>query len=96
MHIAILSQKPESYSTRRLVEAGEVRGHKVSLVNYMQCTMVIASHRPKIAYMGEPLTDVEAIVPRIAAPQTLYGRGTAVRDDGCVLGQWLAGDRALA
>jgi ribosomal protein S6--L-glutamate ligase len=73
MHIAILSQKPESYSTRRLVEAGEVRGHRMRAINYMQCTMVIASHRPKIAYMGEPLMDVDAIVPRIAAPQTLYG-----------------------
>src|SRR5262249_38023975 len=51
----------------------EVRGHRVSLINYMQCTMVIASHRPQIAYMGQPLTDVEAIIPRIAAPQTLYG-----------------------
>jgi ribosomal protein S6--L-glutamate ligase len=73
VHIAILSQKPETYSTRRLVEAGEVRGHRMSIINYMQCTMVIASHRPKIAYMGEPLTDVDAIIPRVAAPHTLYG-----------------------
>ncbi|ACY18456.1 30S ribosomal protein S6--L-glutamate ligase [Haliangium ochraceum] len=73
MHIAILSQKPESYSVGRLVEAGEARGHRVSVINYMQCTMVIAAHHPKIYYQGEILDDVEAIIPRIAAPHTFYG-----------------------
>lgn len=73
MHIAILSQKPESYSSQRLVEAGEARGHRMSVINYMQCTMVIAAHRPKIYYQGEILADVDAIIPRIAAPHTFYG-----------------------
>lgn len=73
MHLAILSQKPDSYSVRRLIEVGEERGHRVSVINYTQCTMVIAAHHPKIYYQGTALTDVDAILPRISAQYTFYG-----------------------
>jgi ribosomal protein S6--L-glutamate ligase len=73
MHIAILSQKPELYSTRRLVAAGEERGHRMSVVNYMQCYMSIASRRPQVLLEGNPLDDVDAIIPRISATTTFYG-----------------------
>ncbi|WP_428262204.1 30S ribosomal protein S6--L-glutamate ligase [Haliangium sp.] len=73
MHIAILSQKPESYSCTRLIAAGEARGHRVSVINYMQCTMVIAAHRPKLYYQDTVVSDVDAIIPRIAAAHTFYG-----------------------
>jgi ribosomal protein S6--L-glutamate ligase len=73
MHIAILSQKPDSYSCRRLVEAIEKAGHRASMIDYMRCVLSIAAHRPKVRYQGETLEDIDAIIPRIAAEETFYG-----------------------
>jgi len=36
MNIAILSRDPKLYSTRRLKEAGEKRGHKVEIIDHMK------------------------------------------------------------
>ncbi len=49
MKIAILSQDASLYSTRRLREAGEKRGHEMLVVNYLRCYMNITSHRPSAA-----------------------------------------------
>lgn len=73
MKIVILSQKPELYSTTRLVAAAEERGHEARVVDYMRCYMSIAAHRPKVFYQGEDLQGIDAIIPRIAAAQTFYG-----------------------
>lgn len=73
MRIAILSQNSESYSTKRLIEAAEQRGHDASVVDYMRCYMTIATHRPRVIYQGESMEGVEAIIPRIAASYTFYG-----------------------
>ena len=55
MKIAILSQKASLYSTRRLMEAGQQRGHEVHVVNYLRCYMNITSHKPMVIYQGKPL-----------------------------------------
>ncbi|WP_017328222.1 30S ribosomal protein S6--L-glutamate ligase [Synechococcus sp. PCC 7336] len=73
MKIAILSQKESLYSTRRLKEASEERGHTVKVIDYLRCYMNITAHNPKIIYQGEPLEDFDAIIPRIGASQTFYG-----------------------
>lgn len=73
MKIAILSRNPKLYSTRRLVEAGQQRGHKMRVINPLHCYMNITSNRPKIHYLGEPLEDFDAIIPRIGASITFYG-----------------------
>lgn len=73
LRIAILSRKASLYSTRRLKEAGEKRGHKVHVVDYLRCYMNITSHRPTIYYSGRELTDYDAVIPRIGAPHTFYG-----------------------
>ncbi|MCA9710029.1 MAG: 30S ribosomal protein S6--L-glutamate ligase [Myxococcales bacterium] len=73
MKIAILSQNSESYSTNRLLEAAQKRGHDAQIVDYMRCYMTIASHRPRIIYQGESMEEVDAIIPRIAAQYTFYG-----------------------
>ena len=36
MNVAILSRDPRLYSTRRLKEAGEKRGHKVEIIDHMK------------------------------------------------------------
>lgn len=73
MKIAILSRNMSLYSTKRLVEAGTARGHKMTVINTLHCYMNIASQHPGIHYKGERLEDVDAVIPRIGASVTFYG-----------------------
>ncbi|NET45146.1 30S ribosomal protein S6--L-glutamate ligase [Okeania sp. SIO2B3] len=73
MKIAVLSTDPTLYSTRKLVEAGEKRGHEVQVIDYLRCYMNITSMKPQVIYIGEPLEGFDAIIPRIGASQTFYG-----------------------
>ncbi len=73
MRIAILSRNRKLYSTRRLIEAAEERGHKVKVIDILRCYMNIASHNPMVYYRGEPLKDFDAVIPRIGASVTFYG-----------------------
>ncbi|WP_069790470.1 30S ribosomal protein S6--L-glutamate ligase [Cyanobacterium sp. IPPAS B-1200] len=73
MKIAILSQDSNLYSTRRLREAAEKRGHQVRVVNFLRCYMNITSHNPSVVYGGKTLENFDAIIPRIGASKTFYG-----------------------
>ena len=73
MKIAILSRNSALYSTKRLREAAEERGHQVRIIDYLRCVIDITSHRPAIHYGGEKLTGIDAIIPRIGATHTFYG-----------------------
>ncbi|MDT8367797.1 MAG: 30S ribosomal protein S6--L-glutamate ligase [Longimicrobiales bacterium] len=72
MKIGILSRRTTLYSTRRLREAAEERGHDVMVVDPLRCYMNIEAQRPQVVYRGEPL-HFDAIVPRIGASITFYG-----------------------
>jgi len=72
MKFGILSRKASLYSTSRLREAAEQRGHEVQIVDYSRCYMNITSHRPQVLYKSEPLT-FDAVIPRIGASLTFYG-----------------------
>ena len=73
MKIAILSRNPKLYSTSRLVQAAEQRGHEVRVLDVLRCYMNITSMRPSIHYKGEDLTGFDAVIPRIGASVTFYG-----------------------
>jgi ribosomal protein S6--L-glutamate ligase len=73
MKIVILSTNPRLYSTRRLKEAGEQRGHEMLVVDHTKCDIVIERHKPTIFYKGTELNDVDAVIPRIGASVTFYG-----------------------
>ena len=73
MKIAILSRNPRLYSTRRLVEAGEKRGHEMVVLDHLRCDIVIEKRKPQLYYKGEQITDFDAIIPRIGASVTFYG-----------------------
>ena len=73
MKIAVLSTNKELYSTRRLVAAGEERGHDMVVINHRQCYMNITSHNPSIHLKGQQITGVDAIIPRIGASVSFYG-----------------------
>ena len=72
MKIGILSQNPALYSTSRLVEAAEKRGHTVQVVDPLLCYMDITSHRPTVYYRTRKLDDFDAIIPRIGASIPFY------------------------
>lgn len=73
MRIAILSRNENLYSTARLKQAGEARGHQVDVIDTLHCDIDIASNNPKIRYMGEELPQYDAVIPRIGASITFYG-----------------------
>lgn len=73
MKIVIISRNHKLYSTRRMAEEIEAKGHEVRVIDPLRCYMTIASQRPTIHYKGEELTGVDAIIPRIGASITFYG-----------------------
>ncbi|WP_022951194.1 30S ribosomal protein S6--L-glutamate ligase [Leucothrix mucor] len=73
MKIAILSRNPRLYSTRRLIEAAEARGHTVEVIDVLRAYMNISSGSPEIHYKGRVLTGFDAVIPRIGASVTFYG-----------------------
>ena len=75
MKIAILSRNRNLYSTRRLVEAAELRGHSVQILDHLRCFMDITSDNPTIHYGTVEFNrnDFDAVIPRIGASVTYYG-----------------------
>ncbi|MFP5225135.1 MAG: 30S ribosomal protein S6--L-glutamate ligase [Actinomycetota bacterium] len=73
MNIVILSSKATLYSTNRIKEAAEERGHETRVIDYRRCYMDITSHRPTVRFQGEPIKGVDAVIPRIGASYTFYG-----------------------
>jgi ribosomal protein S6--L-glutamate ligase len=73
MKIVVLSRNSELYSTKRLVEAAEKKGHEVLVVDHLKCNIEIEKKNPRIYYNGEYLTGVDAVIPRIGASVTFYG-----------------------
>lgn len=73
MNIAILSKGPGNYSTKRLKEEAEKRGHNVRVINYAKCYVTLEQNNPVIRYEGEEIRDIDVIIPRIASNLTKYG-----------------------
>ena len=73
MKLAILSRNRKLYSTRRLVEAAQARGHTVRIVDPLRCYMRISPSHAEIHYKGKVLEGFDAIIPRIGASVTFYG-----------------------
>ncbi len=73
MKIAILSNGPGNYSTKRLKEVAIARGHEVTIVKYKECYASIEKNNPTVSYKGEDLSKFDAIIPRIASYMTRYG-----------------------
>ena len=73
MNIVILSANQNLYSTKRLVEAAEKRGHTAAVINHTKCYVVIESGHPEVFYKDHSIQNVDAIIPRIGASVTFYG-----------------------
>lgn len=73
MKLAILSRAPRSYSTQRLRAAAEQRGHEVRVLNTLRFAIDLSGAEPDLQYRGKPLSDYDAILPRIGSSITYFG-----------------------
>ncbi|TPX03736.1 RimK family alpha-L-glutamate ligase, partial [Schumannella luteola] len=73
MKLAILSRAPRAYSTQRLRTAAQQRGHEVRVLNTLRFGIDLSGDEPDLQYRGKPLSDYDAILPRIGASITYFG-----------------------
>jgi ribosomal protein S6--L-glutamate ligase len=73
MKLAILSRAPRSYSTQRLRAAAAARGHDVKVLNTLRFAIDLSSDEPDLQFRGKPLSDYDAILPRIGNSITYFG-----------------------
>lgn len=72
MNIFVLSQNAQLYSTRRLVEAAQKRGHDVYVRDPLKFTIQIQDP-PTLVYLSKPIIIPDAVIPRIGASITYFG-----------------------
>ncbi|WP_281234327.1 30S ribosomal protein S6--L-glutamate ligase [Flavobacterium gelatinilyticum] len=74
LRIGLLASNPELYSNKRIMEAGEMRGHEMHFLNIKECYMKLDAKKPEIHYRGgKILNEFDAIIPRIRPSITFYG-----------------------
>ena len=73
MKLAILSRAPRAYSTRRLKEAAETRGHDVRILDTLKFAIDLQRGVPDLYYRQKPLSHYDAVLPRVGASITYYG-----------------------
>ena len=73
MKIAILSNGNANYSTQRLVEEAEKKGHEVKVIKYKNCYLSLDEKHPDVYYHGKKIEGYDAILPRISNNMTRYG-----------------------
>lgn len=73
MNIVILSQNANLYSTKRIIDEAENRGHIIEVIDPLKCDIIIEKEKPTIFYKNRFLDYVDAVIPRIGASITFYG-----------------------
>lgn len=73
MKLAILSRAPRAYSTQRLRAAAMQRGHDVRVLNTLRFAIDLSGQEPDLQYRGRPLSDYDAVLPRVGASITYFG-----------------------
>jgi len=74
LRIGLLASNPELYSNKRIMEAGQLRGHEMHFLNIKECYMRLDAKTPEIHYRGGKILDqFDAIIPRIRPSMTFYG-----------------------
>ena len=77
MRIIILSVSDQIYSTNRLIEEAEERGHQVQVVNHTKCSILIGQGKRQIIYEGRNIiNDADVIIPRIGS--SVFRHGAAI------------------
>lgn len=74
LRMALLATNPDLYSNKRIMEAGDERGHEMMFVNIRHCYMKLDATHPEVHYRGgRLLDDLDAVMTRIRPSATFYG-----------------------
>ncbi|MEZ6055385.1 MAG: RimK family alpha-L-glutamate ligase [Planctomycetaceae bacterium] len=73
MKLGILSCSPRCYSTRRLKQSAESRGHAVRVLDTLHFAIDVQNGQPDLWFRGKTLGHYDAILPRIGASITYFG-----------------------
>lgn len=73
MHIGILTTN-QIDEDQRFIEAAKERGHKVTLLHLLKCSMSVCPDNAEIFYEGNKINDVfDIVIPRLNVSYTGYG-----------------------
>lgn len=73
LKIAIISRAPRCYSTRRIREACNERGHKPKVLDPLKFGIYVESKHPSLTYRTKQLSEYDAVIPRVGSSVTFYG-----------------------
>lgn len=73
MKIGLLTRAPKCYSSRRLREAAERRGHRINALDTFRFSIALEEQAPDLWYRGKRIANYDAIIPRIGASITFFG-----------------------
>lgn len=78
MHLTVLSRSSHIYTTRRLVDAARVAGHRARVLDPLRCEMFLDGLSSRLFYRQRKVARTDACIPRIA--QSVQSYGLAVVD----------------
>lgn len=73
MKLGILSCSRRCYSTRRLREAAQTRGHQVKVLDTLKFAIDLQQGQPDLFFRQRRLSAYDAVLPRIGASITYFG-----------------------
>lgn len=73
LRICLLTREPNNYTSKRIVQAAEERGHVCETIHTTRCYMSINASSPEVHYDDRVLPQYDAVIPRIGASITAYG-----------------------
>uniref|UniRef100_UPI0035B52620 30S ribosomal protein S6--L-glutamate ligase n=1 Tax=Aureibacter tunicatorum TaxID=866807 RepID=UPI0035B52620 len=74
LKIGLLASDPSLYSNRRIIEAGQERGHEMEFLSVKDCYIKLDGEAPEMHYRGgRILKGFDAVIPRIRPSVTFYG-----------------------
>jgi ribosomal protein S6--L-glutamate ligase len=73
MKLGILSCSSNCYSTRRLLQAAEDRGHQAKVLNTLKFAIDVREGEPELFFRSRELSQYDAVLPRIGASITYFG-----------------------
>ncbi|MGC4116591.1 MAG: RimK family alpha-L-glutamate ligase [Myxococcales bacterium] len=78
MHLTVLSRSSALYTTRRILDAARIAGHRARVVDPLRCQIHLAGGEATLLYKRKPLPRVDVCIPRIG--QSVQSYGLAVLD----------------
>ena len=92
MEIALLTRGPALYSSRSLHRACLVRGHKIRIVDYGRCNLVLGGTQGEVFFRDRPLQVPDGIIPRIGAAMTHEGAALIRHFEGLGVASTISAD----